>query len=84
MYSDKIFLNALENLQEGIKVEGRLVNNIRYADDAVMLARSQQSLQNLINTMTRGGDVFGLWVNTEKSETMVISRNTNVNINITI
>ena len=41
MYSEKIFQNVLEDKQEGIKVNGRFVNNIRYADDTVIIANSQ-------------------------------------------
>ena len=68
MYSEKIFQNALEYIQEGIKVNGRFVNNIRYADDTVIIANSQEGLQNLINAITREGDAFGLKINTEKNE----------------
>ena len=84
MYSEKIFQNALEDIQEGIKVNGRFVNNIRYADDTVIIANSQEGLQNLINAITREGDAFGLKINTEKTKTMVISKNPNMNTNITI
>ena len=75
MYSEKIFQNALEVIHEGIKVNGRFVNNIRYADDTVIIANSQEGLQNLINAITREGDAFGLKINTEKTKTMVISKN---------
>ena len=84
IYSEKIFQKALENIQEGIKVNGRIVNNIRYADDTVIIANSQQGLQTLINAITREGDAYGLKINTEKTKTMVISKNKNVNTNITI
>ena len=84
MYSEKIFQNALEDIQEGIKVNGRFVNNIRYADDTVIIANSQEGLQNLINAITREGDAFGLKINTEKTKTMVISKYPNMNSNITI
>ena len=56
MYLEKIFQNALEDIQEGIKVNERFVNNIRYADDTVIIANSQEGLQNLINAIIREGD----------------------------
>ena len=55
MYSEKIFQNALEDIYEGIKVNGRFVNKIRYADDTFIIANSQEGLQNLINAITREG-----------------------------
>ena len=79
MYSEKIFQNALKDIQEGIKVNGRFVNIIRYTDDTVIIAYSQEGLQILINAITREGDAFGLKINTEKTKTMVISKNPNMN-----
>lgn len=84
IYSEKIFQKALENIQEGIKVNGRFVNNIRYADDTVIIANSQEGLQNLINSIAKEGDAFGLKINTEKTKAMVISKKENVNTYINI
>ena len=54
-------------------MEGFL-NNIRYVDDTVIIANSQEGLQNLINAITREGDALGLEIKTEKTKTMIISK----------
>ena len=48
LYSEFI-LKELEEVKEGIQVNGRCINNIRYADDTVLLASSEAGLQMLVN-----------------------------------
>lgn len=58
MYSEKIIPNALENVQGGITVNRRFVNNKRVADDTVTLANSLERLQNVVNVIATEEDVF--------------------------
>ena len=51
-----------------------VVNNIRYADDTVILADSEQQLQQLINTVVTESELKGLYLNSTKSFTMVFSK----------
>nr|CAH7764639.1 unnamed protein product [Callosobruchus chinensis] len=81
MNSERILQRALENIVEGMKVNGRFVNNIRYADDTVILANSQTGLQKRINAVTNEGDAFGLTINKDKTKTVVISDGKNTNTN---
>ena len=48
IYSEKLFQEALEGFPEGIKLNGKTINNIRYADDTVILASSLEDLQTLL------------------------------------
>lgn len=75
MYSESIFQNALEDAEDGIKVNGRLVNNLRYADDTIMIADSCEGLQRLLDRLSTVGDSMGLKINTTKTKVMVINRN---------
>lgn len=84
LYSEKVFQNALENLEDGIKVNGKIINNIRYADDTVIIANSPEGLQRLMDAITREGDALGLRINTDKTKTMVVSKNPNLGVNINI
>nr|CAH7763480.1 unnamed protein product [Callosobruchus chinensis] len=84
MYSETIFQRALGNIEEGVKVNGRFVDDIRYADDTAILADSQAGIQKLINAVTKEGDAFGLTINKDKTKTMVIFKGTSTNTNITI
>ena len=49
LYSENIFRN-IENM-EGINIGGRCINNIRYADDTVLIADNEQDLQNLVDAV---------------------------------
>ena len=49
LYADYIMRNAgLEEAQAGIKIAGRNVNNLRYADDTTLLAESEEELKSLL------------------------------------
>jgi len=49
MYSEAIFQNALDEAEDGLKVNGKLINNLRYADDTVIIADSPEELQQHID-----------------------------------
>ncbi|KAF6200405.1 hypothetical protein GE061_006708 [Apolygus lucorum] len=53
---------------------GRLINNIRYADDTALIARSQEELQELINRVEMVGETYGIRINVKKTKFMVVSR----------
>ena len=49
LYAEYIMRNAgLEEIQAGIKVAGRNINNLRYADDTTLMAESEEELKNLL------------------------------------
>ncbi|GFS07800.1 endonuclease-reverse transcriptase [Elysia marginata] len=66
----------MQNLENcpGIKVGGYNVNNIRYADDTVLIAENKDDLQKLLNIVEEESRKKGLELNSKKTEVMVISR----------
>ena len=49
LYAEHIMRNAgLEEAQAGIKISGRNINNLRYADDTTLMAESEKELKNLL------------------------------------
>ena len=49
LYAEYIMQNAgLDEFQAGIKVAGRNINNLRYADDTTLMAESEEKLKNLL------------------------------------
>ena len=60
---------------EGIKVGGENINNIRFADDTVIVADSEEKLQALIDTVKRESENMGLKINTRRTEVVVASKN---------
>ena len=61
-------MDALEDL-EGISIGGRKVNNIRYADDTVLIADSEKKLKALMNKLKDECESKGLRINIDKINT---------------
>ena len=54
LYAEYIMRNAgLEEAQTGVKVAGRNINNLRYADDTTLMAESEEELQSLLLKVKR-------------------------------
>ena len=75
MYTEEIFKEF--NEMPGIKLLGEFINNLRYADDTVLLAETEEELQELVNAVKEGSLKFGLEMNTKKTKTMIIRRDVN-------
>src|SRR5215469_17214542 len=70
---------------EGIRLNGYNINNIRYADDTVFVADSEEKLQGLLNMLNEVSERKGLKINKSKTEVMLILTaviNPRVNIRI--
>ena len=74
------------NLEEhpGIKVGGKNVNNLRYADDTVLITENEKDLQALLDIIERDSLNKGLELNGKKTEVMVISGKANATCSIYI
>ena len=56
---------------DGFRIGDTVVNNLRYADDTVTIAESEEQLQRLINVVVTKSEEKGLYLNSAKSFTMV-------------
>ena len=72
LYSEMILRN-LEDIP-GLKVNGENLNNLRHADDTVLMAQSEEQLQTLLNTVVLESEKMGLSLNVKKTECMVVSK----------
>ena len=61
---------GLEETQAGIKIAGRNINNLRYADDATLMAESEEELKSLLMKMKVESEKVGLKVNIQKMKIM--------------
>lgn len=77
LYSEGVFREALEGVEIGLRVNGVWINNIRYADDTMLIADNMQDLQRLVNTVGQHSRLMGLNINTKKTKFMIITRNLN-------
>ena len=62
---------GLKEAQAGIKIAGRNINNLRYADDTTLMAESQEELKSLLMKMKEESDKVGLKLNIQKMKIMV-------------
>ena len=81
IYSEEIFNQISEITNIGIQVNGRSINNIRYADDTVLIVEREQDLQTLQDKVNEASNSLGLRINKTKTKVMKISK-THTNIDI--
>ena len=63
----------LEEAQAGIKIAGRNINNLRYADDTTLMAESEEKLKSLLMKVKEESEKVGLKLNTQKAKIMASS-----------
>ena len=64
---------GLEEAQAGIKIAGRNINNLRYADDTTLMAESEEELKSLLMKVKEESEKVGLKLNTQKTKIMLSS-----------
>ena len=62
---------GLEEAQAGIKIAGRNISNLRYADDTTLMAESKEELKRLLMKVKEESEKVGLKLNTQKNMIMV-------------
>ena len=83
LYTEMI-MRELDDM-DGFRIGGTVVNNLRYADDTVIIAESEEQLQCLINVVMTKSEEKGLYLNSAKSFTMMFSKASQIptcNINV--
>ena len=63
--------SGLDEAQAGIKIAGRNINNLRYAEDTTLMAESEEELKSLLMKVKEGSEKFGLKLNIQKMKMMV-------------
>ena len=71
LYAEYIMGNAgLEEAQAGIKIAGRNINNLRYADDTTFMAESEEDLKSLLMKVKEESEKVGLKLNIQETKIM--------------
>ena len=60
----------MDEAQAGIKITGRNINNLRYADDTTLMAESEEELKSLLMKMKEQSEKVGLKLNIQKTKIM--------------
>ena len=72
LYAEYIVINAgLEEAQAGIKIAGRNIKNLRYTDDATLMAESEEKLKSLLMKLKEESEKASLKLNIQKPKIMV-------------
>ena len=70
-HAEYIMRNAgLEEAQGGIKIAGRNINNLRYADDTTLMAEREEELKSLLRKVKEKSEKIGLKLNIQKTKIM--------------
>ena len=64
---------GLEEVQAGIKISGRNINNLRYADDTTLMAENEEELKSLLMKVEEESENVGLKLNIQKTKIMASS-----------
>ena len=74
LYTEHIMRNArLDELQAGMKLGGRNINNLRYVDDTTLMAESEEELKSLLMRVKEESERAGLKLNIKKTKIMASS-----------
>ena len=72
LYTEYIMRNAgQEEARDGIKISGRNINNLRYADDTTLMAESEEGLKSLLMKVKENSVDVGIKLNIQKTKIMV-------------
>ena len=66
----QFYVTDLEEAQAGIKIAGRYINNLRYADDITLMAESEEELKSLLMKVKEESEKVGLKLNIQKTKLM--------------
>ena len=61
---------GLDKAQAGVKIGGKNINNLRYADDIILMAENPKELKNLLTKVKEDSQKFGLKLNIQKKNVM--------------
>ena len=71
LYAEYIMRSAgLDEAQAGIKISGRIINNLRYADNTTLMAESEEELKSLLMKVKEESEKVGLKLNIQKTKIM--------------
>ena len=75
IYAKIMMKEALENVEERIRVGGELIKDVKYEDDQGMVANTETGLQSLMDNLNTTEKHYDMKINIKKTKAMVVSRN---------
>ena len=74
IYVEMMMVEAMEDVEEGVKIAGKWLQDVRFADDQAMTANMEKGLQTIINKLSETAKTYNMKINVKKTKTMVISK----------
>jgi hypothetical protein len=84
IYAEAMMLEAMEDIEEGVRVGGEPLKDVRFADDQGMVASTEQGLQKVMNRLNETAKRYDMKINVKKTKVMVVSREEGKAVNLTI
>ena len=84
IYQERMMREAMNGIEEGIKVGGKRMNEVRFADDQALLAESEDGLQRIMDKLDQTANNFNMRINVGKTKTMRICKSGNETTSIYI
>src|SRR5919106_4121377 len=84
IYAESMMKEAMEGSEDGIKVGGQLITDIRFADDQGMVDSTEEGLQRTMDRLNKTAKEYGMKINVKKTKTMVVSKKGGAKINIKV
>ena len=69
-----MMVEAMEDIEEGIKVGGKWLKDVRFADDQAMVANTELGLQTIMDGLVRMAKQYDMKINVKKTKVMRISK----------
>ena len=84
IYAESMMKEAMEGSEDGIKVGGQLITDVRFADDQGMVDNTEEGLQRTMDRLSKTAKEYDMKINVKKTKTMVVSKKGGVKINIKV
>ena len=82
VYVEAMMKEVMDGNENGVKVGGRIVGDVRFADDQGMVANTNDGLQKLMNVLNSTAKRYGMKINVKKTKVMVVSKSVRVRARI--
>ena len=70
IYAEMMMIEAMEQVEDGVKVGGEMVKDVRFADDQAMVANSEAGLQRQMDSLVNTAKDYDMKINSKKTKTM--------------
>ena len=76
IYAESMMRENIDNIDEALHVliGGRMLKDVRFADDQAMVSNSREGLQRLMDGLNRAADEYGMRINVKETKMMIISK----------